>query len=221
MIIGTTTPTQRIINHTITTPTLFRISWNAALNSVVRITGVNEDLPSVGYRDILVLENKVFVITAVDSRGLQTLRTINIGYIPTAPTIPTTPIVPTVPTYSLTRSPNVVTEGSSVIFTMNTTNVVNGTSIPYVISGSGITSNDIGNVSLTGNFIIQDNTATVTLNITSDLIAEGSETLIMSAAGQTTSVTISDPTLIGPGALLQQDGLELNLENAGNISLQA
>ena len=45
------------------------------------------------------------------------------------------------PTYTITRSASSVNEGYSVTYTLNTTNVANGTVLPYTISG--ISSNDV------------------------------------------------------------------------------
>ena len=94
------------------------------------------------------------------------------------------------PTYTLTRSVASVNEGGTVTFTMTTTNVANGTTIPYTITG--VSTPDIDGDSLTGNFTINNNTASLTLDITSDIITEGTETLTMTSAGQTVSVTIND-----------------------------
>ncbi len=101
-------------------------------------------------------------------------------------------VLPT-PTYALTSSVASVDEGGSVTFTMTTTNVANGTTVPYTITG--ISTEDIGGVSLTGNFTINSNTGSVTLNITADSTTEGVETLTMTSASQTASVTINDTSV--------------------------
>tara|TARA_R100000742_G_C4279288_1_gene103443 strand:+ start:1868 stop:3601 length:1734 start_codon:yes stop_codon:yes gene_type:complete len=95
-------------------------------------------------------------------------------------------------TYSLSANVASVNEGGSIIFTMNTTGIQDGTSVPYTISG--VTSGDITQ-SLTGNFTINSNTGTTTINITEDTTTEGAETLTMTSQSQTANVTINDTSL--------------------------
>jgi hypothetical protein len=100
------------------------------------------------------------------------------------------------PTYVLSSNVNSVNEGDSVTFTLTTTNVSNGTNILYIITG--VTSSDIGGASLAGNFVVNNNTASITINITQDLTTEGVETLTVEAASQTVSVTINDTSVSPP-----------------------
>lgn len=65
------------------------------------------------------------------------------------------------PTYSLARSTASVTEGNSFVITLTTTNVANGTVLPYSITG--VDTADI-DVPLTGSFTVQNNTASLTVN---------------------------------------------------------
>jgi len=76
-------------------------------------------------------------------------------------------------TYSLSSTAYSVNEGESFTVTLNTTNVANGTSFPYTITG--ISSADIGGASLTGNFVISNGTATRTITVTADSLLEGPE----------------------------------------------
>ena len=98
------------------------------------------------------------------------------------------------PTYTLTRTPTTasVDEGSSVTFTLTTTNISDGTKIPYTISG--VSNADIGGASTSGNFTVNSNSATLTLDITLDSATDASETLTLTAAGQTSSIVINDKT---------------------------
>lgn len=109
-----------------------------------------------------------------------------------------TPPTP-VPTYTLSRSSATVDEGSSVTLTLTTTNVSNGTSVPYTITGTGITPGDLGIISLSGNFTVNDNTASLVLNIAADAVTEGSETFTLTLNGITPlraiSVTINDTSI--------------------------
>ena len=96
-----------------------------------------------------------------------------------------------VATYSLTSSAANVNEGSSVTITLTTTNITDGTTIGYLISG--IESGDISE-SLTGNFTVTGNTATITFTLANDLTTEGTETFTLALDGisSTISVAISD-----------------------------
>ena len=77
-------------------------------------------------------------------------------------------------TYTLTSDFNAIYEGESVTVTLDTTNVADGTTIPYAVSG--ITSGDIVE-SGTGNFTITGGTDSATFNAVDDGITEGTETM--------------------------------------------
>ena len=79
------------------------------------------------------------------------------------------PVVQT-PTYSLSTSASTINEGQSFTVTLDTTNVANGTNVPYTITG--VSSADIGGVSLTGTFTILNNSATITINVTADNLTD-------------------------------------------------
>jgi len=74
------------------------------------------------------------------------------------------------PTYSLSSSQSTVDEGGSFTITLDTTNVANGTNVPYTITG--VSSADISGVSLTGTFTILNNSATITINVTEDNLTD-------------------------------------------------
>ena len=96
-------------------------------------------------------------------------------------------------TYWLT-STSPVAEGATVSIVMHTTNVSQGTSIPYTLSGTGITTSDFTSGALTGNFIIgSDGTATVKYTLKSDNIAEGTEVMKVTANTATLNISITDP----------------------------
>lgn len=100
---------------------------------------------------------------------------------------------PLTPTYQLSASSLSVIEGSVLTITLTTTNVSNGTVIPYTITG--VTSTDINGASLSGSFIVLNNLASLTLPITADLSIE-EETLTLTLLGVTPlksiSITITD-----------------------------
>jgi len=99
---------------------------------------------------------------------------------------------PAVATYALSSSVASVNEGSSFTITLTTTNITDGTTVPYTITG--VTTADIGGASLTGNFTVNSNTATATFSVTADATTEGAETFVLTlnALSTTQSVTIND-----------------------------
>ena len=91
-------------------------------------------------------------------------------------------------------APESVNEGESIVIDLLTEGVPNGTLVPYTITG--VSSEDIGGVSLTGNFIV-GTTDLITLNVTEDALTEGDETLTLTLDnGQDTiDVTIVDTSI--------------------------
>jgi hypothetical protein len=104
------------------------------------------------------------------------------------------PPPPATPTYSLAFTSSSVQEGNSTTLTLTTTNVTNGTVVPYVISG--VTSEDINGSSLLGNFVVNNNTATLIIN-TADVT--GNKTLTVNLFGifpvVSAFVTVIDATV--------------------------
>ena len=95
------------------------------------------------------------------------------------------------PTYSISSSSSSVNEGSSVSFTVATTNVASGMSLSYSIYG--VSSSDIGGQSLSGLVVVDSNgRATISIPITSDSLTEGTETLTVTVQNQSASVSILD-----------------------------
>jgi len=88
---------------------------------------------SYGLNDILTLGDKDFTIFAVGGAGLN--------------------VTPT-PTYSITESSTSVNEGSSVSFTVNTTDVGAGTTLYFNATGGQVDAADFSDGSLSGNFQI-------------------------------------------------------------------
>jgi len=97
--------------------------------------------------------------------------------------------------YELTSNVNNINEGESVVITLTTQNVVDGVNVPYIITG--VDANDI-DVPLSGNFTINNNTATLTITAVEDLTTEGAETLELSLVGLATSIEvgINDTSLL-------------------------
>lgn len=98
----------------------------------------------------------------------------------------------TTPTYALSASASSMNEGGSATLFLTTTNVGDTTAVPYTITGVSI--NDLVNGSLTGSFIVQNNSASLTLNLNADSLTEGAEALTLSLnnGAATISVTVND-----------------------------
>ena len=119
------------------------------------------------------------------------------------------------PTFTLSSSAGTVNEGASVNFTLTTTGIPNGTVIPYTLSGTNVTTVDSANNILTGNFVIQNGTNTVSFNANADVTFEGTEIIQMVAAGQTANVTIND-TSFPQDAQFPYTVLLLNADGTNN-----
>ena len=98
------------------------------------------------------------------------------------------------PTFALSTPQSSVNEGDTFIVSLATTDVANGTTLPYTITG--VTPADIDNENLTGNFVVQNNAAQLSVVVTADAsLLEGAEVfelVLNNGAGGTVQVTIND-----------------------------
>ena len=103
-----------------------------------------------------------------------------------------------VPSYALTGSATNVNEGVALTVSLATSNLSDGALVPYTITG--VTSADLGGVSLTGNFTVSSNTATATFTPATDTTTEGSETMVLTVDGTSValSTTINDTSITAP-----------------------
>jgi hypothetical protein len=99
------------------------------------------------------------------------------------------PITPDAITYSLSRTSEAVDEGSSITLILQTTNLPDGTLVPYAITG--VTSSDLSGAPLTGSFIINNNQSTLTLVVALDADIEGAETAVLTLTSIVPEVSIS------------------------------
>ena len=93
-------------------------------------------------------------------------------------------------TYAVTANRPTCPEGEFIIYTITTTNLSNGSIAYYNLTGGGITALDIIGNQLSGSFIINDNSAKVTVGIAEDNKIEDVETLTFSITGQGASVDV-------------------------------
>lgn len=95
---------------------------------------------------------------------------------------------PPAATFTASASPTTIDEGADIAFTLTTTELTNGTSVPYTMTG--ITAEDISVDLITGSFVINDNTSTFSVTTTEDLLTEGTETLLLSLDNTSGSVSV-------------------------------
>jgi hypothetical protein len=98
----------------------------------------------------------------------------------------------TTATYTLSSTSGPINEGQSYTVFLSTTGVSDGTSVPYTITGLYTTSADFGGQSLTGNFVVNNNAAQLTLNIAADGITEGTENFSISVYNAKLTISILD-----------------------------
>jgi hypothetical protein len=128
------------------------------------------------------------------------------------PVIPHKPVRPTEVDYYLIRSANTVAEGQSVTISIEVRNLeeAEGQTVAYEITGSSITAADLGLSSLSGNFTLDaTGDSSLTLNVASDAVASdevitltlqdsGGNDLTVNGSVISTSITITDETVIVP-----------------------
>ncbi|MBB1125932.1 beta strand repeat-containing protein [Thiospirillum jenense] len=123
------------------------------------------------------------------------------------------------PTYTLTPATATVNEGTAQLFTLATTNVVDGTQLNYAITGTGITTADT-TIPLTGTVMVNSNAATLTLTPMADVATEGNETATITLTsvgaqvGNTAALTITDTSTAGGGG-----DTEVSMDDIGGTQL--
>jgi len=101
------------------------------------------------------------------------------------------------PTYAVSTSAASVNEGSTVQFSIVTTNVAAGTAIYYSITG--VSASDLQAGVLTGAVSASSTgTTTISIPITADGITEGLETLTVTVQGKSASTIINDTSQASP-----------------------
>ena len=108
------------------------------------------------------------------------------------------------PTYKVSVDKPIVKEGDFVVYTITTTNVDNGTTLYYSLTGKGITSDDIIGNKTNGSFVISDNTSKVTVGLEDDEVVEEEEILKFTINGTGAFVDVlvipNDNTNTGDGS---------------------
>lgn len=170
------------IDYTVPGALEFTINNNTATYTIATI----EDLTTEGN------ETVIMTLNGTDSAGYST------GALTTTGTINDTSTTP-VPTFALTNN-GPVNEGSPITWTLTTTNVANGTIVPFTLSGSAASPQDYSNVQ-PFEFDVQNNTATYTVDTFPDNLTElGAETIVVTlaandSAGNSTGSIASTATI--------------------------
>lgn len=138
------------------------------------------------------------------TEGNETL-TVTVGDVATSVLVMDTSRA--VPSYALAPNKNLFMEGENALFTLTTTNVLQGTSVPYTLTG--ISANDVLG-GLTGTAIVGPyGSATITVPLVADRLSEGSETLTVTAQNISASATVLDTsktqTLTSPTKLVSNN----------------
>lgn len=115
------------------------------------------------------------------------------------------------PSYSVTPADSSVDEGSSVTFNVNTSDVSDGTTLYYTLSGgTGFSSSDLAVPSaITGTCVITNNSTSVSMTLDNDATTEGNETCKLTLytdsartnqVAQSSDVTINDTSTAAAAA---------------------
>ncbi|MCL7465515.1 hypothetical protein, partial [Phaeovulum sp. NW3] len=132
----------------------------------------------------------------------------------------TTPIV--VQTYAVNPSVTGANEGTTITYSVATTNVPNGTVLSYTLSG--VEAGDVASGSLTGTVVVNSGAATIPVTLVADNLTEGAQTLslTLSAGGQVVAtaaaVTVND-TSVGNFVVTAADINAANAAPATELSV--
>ena len=142
---------------------------------------------------------------------------------PSGPIVGTSPVIlvgdTSVPTYEIVPSTLSINEEQTISFTINTAGVPDNTTIYYSISGSsGLVAGDFDDNALSGSFVINSGTGTITKTLALDFTTEGNETFTLSVRrGSPTGIIVAtSPTItIVDTSLSLYEFSSFNFTNAG------
>ena len=144
------------------------------------------------YSDCLISFNGFTYSIKTKTLGTDTLK--NVEYLIFADKTYDLSLVKSSAAYSLTSTKSNYDEGGTAVFNLATTNVPVGTVLSYSISG--VSSLDMVNGLLSGTTVVgSDGTASISLNLKSDSLTEGAETLTLTILGNSVSTIINDTSI--------------------------
>ena len=114
---------------------------------------------------------------------------------------------PTV-SYSLVATSSSINEGSTATFTLTTTNITSGTSVPYTLTG--ISAADVSGGALSGSAVVNTSgVSTISVTLLNDALTEGPETLTVTAGGAMASTVVNDTSTAGTRTYIGTSGNDL------------
>ena len=123
--------------------------------------------------------------------------------------------------YKITPSSLSVNEGSSVTFTVNTTNIEWGKSVPYSISG--ISATDLSSGQLTGSITVTQNgldgIASLRLDFLADNLVEGTENITITIGDQISQLTVYDTSTPTPTFAVSANSASVNEGATANFTI--
>jgi len=138
----------------------------------------------------------------ISLEGAESFRVVIRTGSPSGSIVGTSPIISvadtSVPSYEIVPSTLSINEEQTITFTINTVGVSNNTTLYYTISGSsGLVASDFDDNALSGSFIINSSTGTITKTLSLDFTTEGNETFTLSVRRGSTTGTIvaTSPTI--------------------------
>ena len=182
--------------------TLTTTNVDGGTNVPYTITGISQADLSAGsltgnFNVVGQIATQSFTIAAdTTTEGAETM-TIDLNDVTCTPRSVTINDTSTTPpaTYSISAN-TPVNEGDTVIFTLTTANVEDGTVLPYTLTG--ITAADITAADLTGNFTVNSGTAQTIISLVADKTTEGTETMTLTLDNGEANqqVTINDTSIL-------------------------
>ena len=123
------------------------------------------------------------------------------------------------PSYGLSPSSTAINEGDTVTFTLTTNHITDGSIVAYTITG--IDQADLSSGSLTGNFVVNNNTATLSFTLAEDATTEGTEnmTLALNNGLASADVVVVTDTSLDPTYTLSADNTTINEGDTVTITL--
>ena len=175
------TQTQKIYNCTLYAGAGAQTNWTSSSSVILTNTVINTTT-TTGATETNVLQSQTVNSTTYVTTGVTTAGVYSGTYAWNG-TI-TQPL-------GLT-APATATSGTAFTVTLTTSGVANGTLVPYTISG--VTSTQLNNASLTGNFTMSNNTANFSVS-TSKYLFITPATMTVSASSYSSNTVISYPVM--------------------------
>ncbi len=129
--------------------------------------------------------------------------------------------VPANATYSIVPNFGTINENQNVTFTVNTTNIPNGTQLYWTIAGGpGFTGSDFTDGQSSGSFFINSNAGTVVRALAPDYVTEGSEFFVLEIRINSTSgqIVATSPTIsVNDTTVTQRISLTSNITSTSTL----